>query len=710
MKPKKIKATRLLSLLLALMTIILAVPLSGISVFAETGKDYANGDYEYEISENNSLEITENAGFDYDVPEKNSRTESGDFEYRIILDDGTAEITGYNGTASDLVIPSEIDGYKVTSIGSSAFESCTFLTDIRIPDSITSINGAGFSYCTSLVNIIVSSENVAYSDIDGVLFNKEQTELIRYPEGKNDVNYMIPYGVVRIGDDAFSNCESLTNIIIPDSVTTIGYRAFENCTSLTDITIPNSVTSIEGYAFSYCTALLDVVIPDSVTEIGLGVFSHCSSLISAKISNNITYLDGFGNCTSLKSITIPDSVTYIESYAFYNCTSLSEIDIPDSVKYIREYAFDNTAYYNNNSNWEDDVLYCGKHLIKARADITGNYKMKDDTVSIAERAFQDCSNLTGVIISDKVTFIPNAAFNSCKALKSIVIPDTVTNIGWGSFANCTSLESIHIPNSVTDIDLYAFSGCATLKTVIIPDTVSYLTQEVFANCTSLTHIFIPDSVTDIFYAFLNCPNLTIYGYAGTVAETYANENGFKFIALDKKVDSTTGISVAEKELDILPDGAEIKVEQLSAEDNKIIFDISLVKDGTQVQPNGEVTVKIPVPEGMDATLLKVYREEANGTFTDMNAYFANGYMVFTTDHFSKYIITAEEIVSTLKGDVNGDGTVDAADAVLVQRYDAGMITLNDIQLKAADVNSDGIADAADAVIIMRYDAGLISKL
>ena len=113
---------------------------------------------------------------------------------------------------------------------------------------------------------------------------------------------------------------------------------------------------------------------------------------------------------------------------------------------------------------------------------------------------------------------------------------------------------------------------------------------------------------------------------------------------------------------------------------------------------------------MDGSLLKVYREEANGTYTDMNAYFADGYMVFTTDHFSKYILTVEESAAALKGDINGDGIVDAADAVLALRFDAGLISLTDEQVKTADVNSDGIADAADAVLILRYDAGLIDEL
>lgn len=96
----------------------------------------------------------------------------------------------------------------------------------------------------------------------------------------------------------------------------------------------------------------------------------------------------------------------------------------------------------------------------------------------------------------------------------------------------------------------------------------------------------------------------------------------------------------------------------------------------------------------------------------MNATYQDGYMVFVTDHFSVYILTTgnPDDVDVVLGDVNGDGIVDAADAVMVQRYDAGLITLQDAQLIAADVTGDGTVDAADAVKIQRYDAGLISSI
>ena len=333
-----------------------------------------------------------------------------------------------------------------------------------------------------------------------------------------------------------------------------------------------------------------------------------------------------------------------------------------------------------------------------------NYTIPSSVSDVSSQAFDGCTNLAEINVAEENIYyssLDGILFNkdqteiirypAGKLNTDYIIPFGVTDIICGAFRYCTSLIDITIPNSVTTIEDGAFCHCTSLKKIFIPESVIFL-----------------GFMTGI--VFEGCDSLTIYGYAGTAAETYAKENGFDFIGLDKKVDSATGISVAEKELNIIPDGSEIKTALLSAEDNRIVFDISLIKDGSEVQPNGEVTVKIPVPERMVGSLLKVYRKEADGSLTDMNAYFADGSMIFTTDHFSKYIITAEESVSVLKGDVNGDGTVDAADAVLVQRYDAGMINLSKTQLKAADVNSDGTVDAADAVLIMRFDAGLIDRL
>ena len=205
----------------------------------------------------------------------------GDFEYDV-LDSGTVKITKYIGNAEKVDIPAEIYGKSVTSIGDWAFENCTSLTSITIPDSVTCIEWYAFQGCTSLTSIT------------------------------------IPNSVTSIGDLAFDGCTSLTSITIPDSVTSIGDDAFRGCTSFTSITIPNSVTSIDDWAFSGCTSLTSITIPDSVTEIGYSAFEGCTSLTSITIPNSLTSIGygAFEGCTSLTSITIPNSVTSIDGYAF----------------------------------------------------------------------------------------------------------------------------------------------------------------------------------------------------------------------------------------------------------------------------------------------------------------------------------------------------------------------------------------------------------
>ena len=203
---------------------------------------------------------------------------------------------------------------SVTSIGDEAFWNCSSLTSITIPESVTSIGHYAFLWCSSLTNINVSDNNRNYCSIDGVLFNKDKTEIINYPKGKESKNYKIPNSVTSIGNEDFRNCSSLTNITIPESVTSIGEDAFYDCRSLTNVTILDGVTSIGDGTFYYCSSLTSITIPESVTSIGDYAFRWCSSLTNITYNgtqsqwNKISKASSWKNNSAIKTITCTDGV------------------------------------------------------------------------------------------------------------------------------------------------------------------------------------------------------------------------------------------------------------------------------------------------------------------------------------------------------------------------------------------------------------------
>ena len=174
-------------------------------------------------------------------------------------------------------------------------------------------------------------------------------------------------------------------------------------------------------------------------------------------STSLSYsVNGYSNITESDIVVIPDTyddgingshpVTSIGENAFYNCSGLTSVTIGNGVTSIGRNAFFGTAYYNNESNWQDSVLYIGKHLIKAKTSISGNYEIKSSTLTIADYAFYGCSELTGVTISGSVTSIGNYAFYNCTSLQSIVIfAEIPTTLGANAIPS--NVQSIYVAQS-----------------------------------------------------------------------------------------------------------------------------------------------------------------------------------------------------------------------------------------------------------------------
>ncbi len=421
----------------------------------------------------------------------------------------------------------DISGCQLTAIESNTFNGCTSLSSITIPDDVTVIGEWAFSSCTGLTTVTLPNSleiigNYAFYGCENL-----------------SSPITLPNSVEKIGNDAFSGCSKLTSIDISGcQLTTIESNTFDGCKNLASVTIPSSVTKIGGWAFHDCFALTSIEIPNGVTEIGENAFWNCNKLTSVTIPGSVEKIgeNAFLYCGSLKQVTSEIETPFkvnafdgvLENAAlvvpkdkradykgtegwnfgliFEEGETICDRELTDEqgIIYTLNQADDNSLYYSV-TGYSEEL----KSEVVIPDEIGGTAELKGFPVTTIEgQVFTNCKALTKITIPNSVKKIGWWAFQNCYNLTSVILSDQLTTIEEGVFNGCSSLMSIIIPNSVTSIGRDAFSGCNKLSSVILSDQLTTIEDNAFNGC-GLTSITIPSSVTTIGnWAFGNCNSVT----------------------------------------------------------------------------------------------------------------------------------------------------------------------------------------------------------
>ena len=390
------------------------------------------------------------------------------FSYIGYMGVSTDPVLTFNGTllSGAVVIP---DG--ITTIPAHGFQySCSGITSLTIPASVTSIADGAFKGLSSLNTIQLATENTSFTLTDNVLYNKEVTKILCFPQLRAG-DYTMPATITEMGDYQFYNCINLTGITLSDAIQTIGQYAFAGCKSLVTATMPSSAKTIGQHAFANCTKLATITIPASVEAINDYAFNGCVALTNAKfetgsqlqtISNNAFY-----NCSNLQAITIPATVTTIGSSAFNGCVALTNAEFETGSKLN---AINDSVFYNCNNLKEISI--------------------PASVLSIGYNAFGGCTALNKVVFEDSEDAISlrngqrlteGGYYNTCSTFgaspvetlyigRNIVLADQFYyEYEWGRSYNYTifdnNLKNVTIGCNVTLMPAGLFYGCYNITRV-----------------------------------------------------------------------------------------------------------------------------------------------------------------------------------------------------------------------------------------------------
>ena len=389
--------------------------------------------------------------------------------------------------------------YPVTTIGTSAFESCSNLQSVTLPNSITAINQDAFYYCTKLGRV------------------------------------NLPEGLTTIGLRAFINC-NLDTIVIPSTVTSIGNKAFynnpiksitwlpsnssistgtgedspfynSNGSKVTSFTFGLNVKTVPAY-ICYKMSLLDtIVLPPSVSSLGQYAFYYCTNLksINLPVTQKTLPVSFFEGCTSLESIELPATLTTISTDAFYGCSKLANVTLHEGITTIYNRAFQNCKLAQ--ITIPSTVTSIGSSAFQGNPTTSVTWLPKTCSISTGDAApfYSTNSKITSFTFGDSVQTVPSYICYKMSLLDTIVLPPSVSSLGQYAFYYCTNLKSINLPVTQKTLPVSFFEGCTSLESIELPATLTTISTDAFYGCSKLANVTLHEGITTIYNrAFQNC--------------------------------------------------------------------------------------------------------------------------------------------------------------------------------------------------------------
>ena len=492
----------------------------------------------------------------------------------IVVEDDWGEIR------CALELPESIDGHPLTKIGENALDDNdismdeaysddyrSMIASVTLPENIKCIHPDAFEWLVSLRKIWVHAENLVYESVDGVLYDREKSSLVRCPvlweqdrfivrEGtleiapnafgkcENLICVLLPDGLETLGDSAFYNCAALEYVYLPDSLRTMGEGCFYRCTDLPYLRVPQNVESIGKHAFEECVNLRGISLPNtySLRKIGSAAFKGCISLRAIVLPLGLTAIDSscFEGCWALEEVCWPEIPAGIQGQkalcglqsigygAFSECERLREIALPQGLRSIGQYAFDRCKGLKkihlpaslekivpgSAGNAVNGMPFGGCTALEEITIAEGNVHFAihdgalvglDDSRIIC---FPPARKQKRFVAADGICEIDMDAFQGQQTLEEVVLPDGLKSIGSGAFRDCTALRSIHLPKGLGKLGAEAFCGCSALKGVALPEGIKDISSGLFSGCTALEEIVLPEGIVEIgASAFENCSAL-----------------------------------------------------------------------------------------------------------------------------------------------------------------------------------------------------------